>query len=97
MGNSTDTGSSIHIASDLSVGAEEKTGKRKSEKPPGSLKIVFLSRISPMKNLEYALKVVGRMCGKVVFDILGQSTTKRTPIRERFRAQRGMNKNWIRS
>lgn len=71
VGNSAGDNSTIHVAPDLSVGAVEKTRKRQTEKTPGSLNIIFLSRISPMKNLDYALKVVSRMRGKVSFDIYG--------------------------
>lgn len=37
----------------------------------GSLRIVFLSRISPMKNLDFALKVLGRVNTEVNFDVFG--------------------------
>lgn len=35
------------------------------------LKICFLSRISPMKNLDYALSVLGQVASKVIFTIYG--------------------------
>lgn len=41
------------------------------EKNRGELRIVFLSRISPKKNLDYALDVVRGLKGNVVFDIYG--------------------------
>jgi glycosyltransferase involved in cell wall biosynthesis len=37
----------------------------------GGLRIVFLSRISPMKNLDYALRVLSFVRAKTVFDIYG--------------------------
>ncbi|WPX63900.1 glycosyltransferase [Pseudomonas sp. MH10] len=36
-----------------------------------ALKIIFLSRISPMKNLDFALKILSRLESDVVFDIYG--------------------------
>ena len=36
-----------------------------------ALRVVFLSRISPMKNLNYALRVLERVTAQVVFDIYG--------------------------
>lgn len=36
-----------------------------------SLRIVFLSRISPMKNLDYALQVLAKLKVDIVFDIYG--------------------------
>ena len=41
------------------------------EKNSGELRIIFLSRISPKKNLDYALDVVRFLNGKVTFDIYG--------------------------
>jgi len=38
---------------------------------PGPLRIVFLSRISRMKNLDYALRVLAKTCVRVQFDIWG--------------------------
>jgi glycosyltransferase involved in cell wall biosynthesis len=35
------------------------------------LRVVFLSRISPMKNLDYALRVLSQVNTEVVFDIYG--------------------------
>lgn len=36
-----------------------------------ALRIVFLSRVSPKKNLDFALRILGRVAAKVVFDIYG--------------------------
>jgi glycosyltransferase involved in cell wall biosynthesis len=53
--------------------ADEGQGPEHPEaKVPGVARIVFLSRISPMKNLVFALKVVdGIVKGHVTFDIYG--------------------------
>jgi glycosyltransferase involved in cell wall biosynthesis len=40
-------------------------------KTPGSLDIVFLSRISPMKNLDFAIEVLRGVRGQVRFNIYG--------------------------
>ncbi len=63
--------SNIRIALDIRVSTISNDRVQKHEKMPASLKIVFLSRISPMKNLDYALKVVSQLKGNVVFDIYG--------------------------
>ena len=40
------------------------------EKEPGTLRLVFLSRITAMKNLNFALDVLsGFTTGKIIFDI----------------------------
>jgi glycosyltransferase involved in cell wall biosynthesis len=41
------------------------------EKLPGQLRVIFLSRIARMKNLDYALRVLGHVKGDVLFDIYG--------------------------
>lgn len=40
-------------------------------KEKGTLRVVFLSRISPKKNLDYAIEVLQNVKGEVVFDIYG--------------------------
>lgn len=40
------------------------------------LRIVFISRISPMKNLDFALKVLSSVKGDVIFDIYGPQEDK---------------------
>ena len=40
-------------------------------KESGSLRVVFLARVSPMKNLEKAIEVLQKMSGEIVFDIYG--------------------------
>jgi glycosyltransferase involved in cell wall biosynthesis len=41
------------------------------KKAPGELSVAFLSRISPIKNLDAALRIVGRVRHRVTFDIYG--------------------------
>ena len=40
------------------------------------LRVVFISRVSPMKNLDFALKVLSSVKGDVVFDIYGPQEDK---------------------
>lgn len=63
-------GARISIASDLPAanGARHRRQPRTLGAP---LRAVFLSRISPMKNLDYALRVLGEVRVPVVFDIFG--------------------------
>lgn len=45
--------------------------KQTRRKEPGNLKIIFLSRLSPMKNLEWAIKCLAGLNGTVQFNIYG--------------------------
>jgi glycosyltransferase involved in cell wall biosynthesis len=60
----------IHVLADIPTlyADEHELYKRKQS---GSLNIVFLSRISKMENLCYALSVLSGVRGKVIFDIYG--------------------------
>ncbi len=49
-----------------------ETEHEKPEKLPGEIKLVFLSRIVKNKNLDFALRLIGRMTAKVEFSIYGQ-------------------------
>jgi glycosyltransferase involved in cell wall biosynthesis len=44
---------------------------RRPEKRPGAVRLIFLSRISRMKNLHFALESLAAIRGDVVFDIVG--------------------------
>lgn len=61
----------IVIAQDLSQPHQLTGSLNKQLKITGSLKIVFLSRISAKKNLEGALSMLRGVKGKVTFDIYG--------------------------
>lgn len=56
------------VAPDLSLGAMSRKGNGKQ---PGRLRLVFLSRISPKKNLDGALEMLSAVGGEVHFDIHG--------------------------
>lgn len=45
--------------------------QNKPEKFPGSVRLAFLSRIHPVKNLMFLLKLVEKMEGEVILDIYG--------------------------
>ena len=53
----------------LSIANESQDNK--SLKDGGPLRVVFLSRITPMKNLDFALRVLARVNTTVQFDIYG--------------------------
>ena len=57
----------VHAADELSP---------KAKKTKGSLKIIFLSRISKMKNLAGALKMLGGLNGEIQFNIYGPMEDK---------------------
>jgi glycosyltransferase involved in cell wall biosynthesis len=64
----------IHVALDLptSLGKTDDLVVREQPfKEDNCLKLVFLSRISPMKNLDYALKVLSKVTSTIAFDIYG--------------------------
>lgn len=69
---SEDNCSTYILANDLPRKYEDYQYLRgSSTKKSGELKIVFLSRISPGKNLTYALDLIKKLDGKITFDIYG--------------------------
>lgn len=61
---------SISIACDL-PSANLASLRRQPRAPGAPLRVVFLSRISPKKNLDFALRVLGKVGVPVIFDIFG--------------------------
>lgn len=62
--------SNVKIAPDLNflkISDQDRNFYRKKS----DLKIIFLSRISPMKNLDFLLKVLNKVSTPLVFDIIG--------------------------
>ena len=60
----------VRVASDLIwIGIDEEIGAIRKE--PGELKIVFLSRITPMKNLETVIEALAHISTPVTLDIYG--------------------------
>jgi glycosyltransferase involved in cell wall biosynthesis len=61
----------VVIAPDLPGQSHKEKQVKRNPKESGSIKILFLSRISKKKNLDYALKLVQKLSGNVVFNIYG--------------------------
>lgn len=61
----------IHIAIDLAPAIDTELLSEVKSKTPGKLKAVFLSRISRMKNLDYALSILSKVKSQVEFTIYG--------------------------
>lgn len=64
----------IHVALDLPAPLNKvinHTPAEQTRESGNSLRLVFLSRISPKKNLDYALKVLSKVSLPVIFDIYG--------------------------
>jgi glycosyltransferase involved in cell wall biosynthesis len=63
----------LHFAPYLLKRDELLKGSRHAYPPkrPGLMKLVFLSRISPKKNLLFALQLLQKINGQVIFDIYG--------------------------
>ncbi len=64
-------GATIVVAQDLPASPADGRVESRREKTTGALKAVFLSRISPKKNLDGALRVLRQVTGRVQFDIYG--------------------------
>ena len=74
--HATDTASVLAVAEDIARGTMP-AGKVKPRKQAGQLRAVFVSRISPKKNLLGALQMLQSLSGDITFDIYGpQEDTK---------------------
>jgi glycosyltransferase involved in cell wall biosynthesis len=67
----------IMTAADLAPSADAAEPQSPKRKEPGVLRVVFLSRISPMKNLDGALRLLARVQAKVEFNVYGPVEDKR--------------------
>lgn len=66
----------IVVAPNLTPNTDRSAGlMARLRQPEAPLRVIFLSRISPMKNLDFALRVLGRVCARIIFSIYG-------PVRE---------------
>jgi len=68
-----DTAKTIHVAINLPAKMDIPAENPSTSQPESNdiLRVVFLSRISPMKNLDYALRVLTQVNASLVFDIYG--------------------------
>lgn len=62
--------SPIVIAPDLAI-IPSKQGEKPIRDVDSALKICFISRISPKKNLDFALKILAKIKTPIIFDIFG--------------------------
>jgi glycosyltransferase involved in cell wall biosynthesis len=67
------TESRIHVIPNLTAPALKSvmTAQHSQDKPSGQLRLVYLSRISKVKNLDYVLQVLAGIEGEITFDIYG--------------------------
>lgn len=61
----------IVVAPNLAPRSGSAVRRTSPEKVPGRLRVVFLGRVSPMKNLVTALRLVGRAGGEIELTIAG--------------------------
>ena len=61
----------IHVAANLSAPLRPEPPPHTPRAPGAPLRVVFLSRISPKKNLDYALRVLAEVKAPVAFAIYG--------------------------
>ena len=61
----------IHVASNIPGAGSDMATKRLVEKKAGHVSFLFISRVSPKKNLAFALELLASVRGEVSFDICG--------------------------
>ncbi len=61
----------IAVAPNLVRPVPDRENRPQPEKKPGALRIAYFSRITPKKNLDFALRSLRGLPGKVIFDICG--------------------------
>jgi len=62
----------IYVASDIPDPIPDRlSSDSRPDKRPGKVSFVFISRVSPMKNLVTAIELASALRGEVVFDIYG--------------------------
>jgi len=67
---------SIKVANNLTANYRELKYDKDTQKNKGELKIVFVSRIHPKKNLKKAIELLNNLKGNVEFDIYGPMEDK---------------------
>jgi glycosyltransferase involved in cell wall biosynthesis len=68
-----DAGHAIVVAPNLPGAVEETAsgGERECEREHHALRVVFLARVSPMKNLDFAFRVLREVRTPLIFDVYG--------------------------
>jgi len=66
-----DFSDSIHVALDVPAMPVPTDGKRSQHRIGNSLQLVFLSRISPIKNLLFALELLAQVKIPIIYDLYG--------------------------
>lgn len=62
----------IHVAMDMpTIDTLNQDPPKRPRKQPGTIRIVWLSRISPKKNVDGALSILEALSGEITFDIIG--------------------------
>ncbi|MCQ3931003.1 MAG: glycosyl transferase family 1 [Chloroflexi bacterium] len=61
----------VQVAPDLAAYGPHGNNDKKPLKIPGSIRVVFLARITPVKNLHLALDILSNVEGQIEFDIFG--------------------------
>jgi glycosyltransferase involved in cell wall biosynthesis len=61
----------IRIALNLPRSTENLPSRAVARNTGDPLRVLFLARISPMKNLDFAVRVLGQVTARIIFDIYG--------------------------
>lgn len=69
--NSADGSKSSFVCVASDFASERPAALSPARKAPGTLRVIFVSRISPIKNLTGALTVLASLNGEITFDIFG--------------------------
>lgn len=65
-----------HLPPSLSQSADEGLETPRRKKSPGSLRLIFVGRFAPMKNVEFALSALAGVEGSVSFTLVGPKETE---------------------
>ena len=62
----------IHVAMDMpTIDTLNQHLPKRPRKQPGTIRLAWLSRISPKKNVDGALRILEKLNGEITFDIIG--------------------------
>ena len=62
----------VHVAMDMpTIDNLDQELPPRPRKQPGAVRLVYLSRISPKKNLDGALRILETLSGEITYDIIG--------------------------